>query len=165
MSLVAFVSTMVGSAMDLKGASRLAFYDRILHQSVVSKIVPETVNGLRDVNANGSTILPTESFVVCDQFFVLQDNAMQFKSRWRNRMSRLAGCDGFVSFDLLRRDVKAKGHSITPVGDDEPSYMTCTIWRDRAAFEGWRMGSAFGEAHGSGSSNEEKGGEQLQKRC
>ena len=97
MSLFVFVSTMVRSAMDLKEASRLAFYDRLLHQSVVPEIVPETVDGLRDVNANGSTILPTESFVVCDQFFVLQDNAMQFESRWRNRMSRLAGCDGFVS--------------------------------------------------------------------
>ena len=47
--------------------------------------------------------------------------------------------------------------------DNEPSNMTCTIWRDRAAFEGWRTGSAFGEAHGSGSGGEEKGGEQPQK--
>jgi heme-degrading monooxygenase HmoA len=88
---------------------------------------------------------------------------MQFKLRWRNRTSRLAGCDGFISFDLLRRDIKAKGHGIAPVGGDKPLYMTCTIWRDRAAFEGWRTGSAFGEAHGSSGGGKEKGGEQPQK--
>ena len=104
------------------------------------------------------TILPAECFVACNQFFVPQDNAMQFESRWRNRTTRLVGCNGFVSFDLLRRGVKAKGHDIAPVGDDEPSYMTCTIWRDRVAFEGWRTGSAFREAHGSGRGSKEKGG-------
>jgi heme-degrading monooxygenase HmoA len=162
-SLFAFVSTMVGSAMVLKGAPRPAFYDGLLHQSVVPETVPETVDGWRNVNADGSTILPAECFVACNQFFVPPDNAMQFESRWRDRTSRLAGCDGFVSFDLLRRDVKAKGHGIAPMGDEEPSYMTCTIWRDRAAFEGWRTGSAFKEAHGSGSAGEVKGGEQPQK--
>ena len=55
-----------------------------------------------------------ECFVACDQFFVPQDNAMQFESRWRNRTSRLVGCVRFVSFNLLRQDVKVKGHGIAP---------------------------------------------------
>ncbi|MBV5333102.1 antibiotic biosynthesis monooxygenase, partial [bacterium] len=137
-SLFAFVSTMVGSAMVLRGAPKPAFYD-------------------------GNAILPAECFVACNQFFVPPDSAVQFEERWRDRTSRLAGCDGFVSFDLLRRDVKARGHGIVPMGEEEPSYSTCTIWRDRAAFEGWRTGLAFKEAHGSKGGGEEKEEGQPQK--
>ena len=57
---------------------------------------------------------------------------------------------------MLRRDVKAKGHGIAPMGEEEPTYMSCTIWRDREAFEGWKSGAAFKEAHGSGKGDEEK---------
>lgn len=162
-SLFAFVSTMVGSAMVLRGAPKPAFYDGLLHQSAVPDSVPETVDGWRAVSADGNAILPAECFVACNQFFVPPDSAVQFEERWRDRTSRLAGCDGFVSFDLLRRDVKARGHGIVPMGEEEPSYSTCTIWRDRAAFEGWRTGLAFKEAHGSKGGGEEKEEGQPQK--
>jgi heme-degrading monooxygenase HmoA len=147
---------MVGSAMVLRGAPRPAFYDGLLHQSVVPNSVPETIDGWRSVTADGISILPAECFVACNQFYVPHENSIEFEKRWRDRTSKLASCDGFVSFDLLRRDVKAKGHGTTPMGEEEPTYMTCTIWRDRSAFEGWRSGSAFRESHG--------GGEQQQPR-
>ena len=164
-SLFAFVSTMVGSAMVLKGAPKPAFYDGLLHQSIVPDTVPETVDGWRNVNADGTSILPAECFVACNQFFVPSDNAFDFESRWKDRTSKLKECDGFISFDLLRRDVQAKGHGIVPMGEEEPSYMTCTIWKDRAAFDGWRTGTAFKEAHGAASngSGEDKEKQQPQK--
>jgi heme-degrading monooxygenase HmoA len=148
--------------MVLKGAPKPAFYDGLLHQSIVPETVPETVDGWRNVNADGTTILPAECFVACNQFFVPVDNALAFESRWKDRTTKLKECDGFISFDLLRRDVQAKGHGIVPMGDEEPSYMTCTIWKDRAAFDGWKTGTAFKEAHGQ-SSGEDKEKEQPQK--
>ncbi|KAL9190055.1 hypothetical protein ACHAXT_007266 [Thalassiosira profunda] len=147
-SLFAFVTTMVSSAMVLKGAPKPAFYDGLLQQSIVPESVPETVDGWRSVEADGATILPAECFVACNQFFVPGDNAAAFEQRWKNRTSKLKECDGFVSFGLLRRDVKAKGHGISPMGAEEPTYTSCTIWKDRAAFEGWKSGAAFKEAHG-----------------
>ncbi|KAL7439899.1 hypothetical protein ACHAXH_006952 [Discostella pseudostelligera] len=155
-SLFAFVTTMVSSAMVLKGAPKPAFYDGLLQQSIVPESIPETVDGWRKVEANGVDILPAECFVACNQFFVPPNNAFEFEQRWKNRTSQLKECDGFVSFSLLRRDVKAKGHGIAPMGEEEPTYMSCTIWRDRAAFNGWKSGMAFKEAHGSGGGDGEE---------
>ena len=152
-SLFAFVTTMVSSAMVLKGAPKPAFYDGLLQQSVLPESVPETVDGWRSVDADGVNILPAECFVACNQFFVPPENAHDFEQRWKNRTSKLKECDGFVSFSMLRRDVKAKGHGITPMGEEEPRYISCTIWKDRAAFEGWKSGNAFKEAHKSASSS------------
>ena len=65
--------------------------------------------------------------------------------------SLAAQLDGFVSFSLLRRDGLAKVHG-SKAGDasDEPTYMSCTVWQDREAFQGWRDGQAFKGAHGAG---------------
>lgn len=147
---------MVSSAMVLKGAPKPAFYDGLLHQSIVPDAVPETVDGWRSVEADGKKILPAECFVACNQFFVPPLNAVEFEQRWADRTSKLKECEGFVSFDLLRRDVKAKGHGIAPMGEEEPTYMSCTIWKDRAAFNAWKNGNAFKEAHGEKKEGEEK---------
>lgn len=156
-SLFAFVTTMVSSAMVLKGAPKPAFYDGLLQQSVVPDAVPETVDGWRNVDADGVNVLPAECFVACNQFFVPGENAAAFEQRWRDRTSKLKECDGFVSFTMLRRDVKAKGHGISPMGEEEPAYVSCTVWRDREAFRGWKDGAAFKQAHG------QEGGEKPQQ--
>ena len=158
-SLFAFVTTMVSSAMVLTGAPKPAFYDGLLHQSIIPTFIPETVDGWRQVNADGQTILPAECFVACNQFFVPSENGAAFEQRWAVRTSKLAECDGFVSFTMLRRDVKAKGHGIVPMGEEESNYMSCTIWKDREAFDGWRNGNVFKEAHGDAKKKEEGGGE------
>jgi len=155
-SLWAFVTTMVSSASVLKGAPKPAFYDGLLQQSIIPASVPDLVEGWRNVEADGKSILPAECFVACNQFFVPSENAQGFEQRWKNRTSKLKECDGFVSFSMLRRDIKAKGHGVTPMGEEEPSHTSCTIWKDRAAFEGWKSGAAFKDAHGSGSGGEEK---------
>ena len=73
---------MVASAMVLKCALKLAFYNGLLHQSIVPDSVPETVNGWRNVNADGQDILPAECFVACNQFYALPSNVIEFEQRW-----------------------------------------------------------------------------------
>ena len=146
---------MVNSALVLRGPPRPAFYDGILVQSTVPDSVPETVDGWRNVAADGILTLPTECFVACNQFFVTQENAAAFEERWANRDSKLHECDGFVAFSMLRRDGQAKGHGTVEMDSSEPTYVSTTIWKDRASFEAWKTGSAFKEAHGQGAKQSE----------
>lgn len=160
-SIGAFVKTMVSSALVLRGAPRPAFYDGLLQQSTIPEAVEDTVDGWRtNVLADGVTTLPTECFVACNQFFVAPENAAAFEQRWATRESKLRECDGFVSFSMLRRDASAKGHGVVPLASGEPSYVSTTIWRDRQAFDAWRTGSAFRQAHGSDKKDDEDKGEE-----
>ena len=147
-SIGAFLSTMVSSAMVLKGAPRPAFFDGLMLQSTPPESVPETIDGWRNVEADGVTVLPAECFVACNQFYVPAENAASFEQRWAARESKLSSCDGFVAFSMLRRDGQAKGHGTSPMTPDEPTYQSTTIWRDRAAFDAWREGNNFKAAHG-----------------
>ena len=70
----------------------------------------------------------------------------------------------YVSFSMLRRDVKVKkGHGIQPMGEEEPTYVSTTIWKDRESFENWRNGNAFKEAHNGSEKKEGQEEEQQQK--
>jgi len=148
-SIGAFMKTMVGSALVLKGAPRPAFYDGLLVQSskIEEEDLPETVDGWRNVEADGKVSLPEECFIAENQFFVSNDNAVAFERRWADRESKLKECNGFVAFSMMRRDANGKGHGVIPMTDDEPSYLSTTIWKDRASFDGWRKGNAFKKAH------------------
>uniref|UniRef100_A0A7S2U695 ABM domain-containing protein n=1 Tax=Attheya septentrionalis TaxID=420275 RepID=A0A7S2U695_9STRA len=149
-SIGAFMSTMINSALVLKGPPRPAFYDGLLMQSVPPTSIPETENGWRtNLVADGVTNLPAECFVACNQFFVPTENGPAFEKRWADRESKLAECEGFVAFGMMRRDGTAKGHGTSPMGMDEPTYMSTTIWSDRAAFESWKNGNAFRQSHGT----------------
>lgn len=159
-SIRAFVSTMVSSLRVLRGAPRPAFYDGLLQQSTSPEAAPELVDGWRSVEADGETVLPAECFVACNQFFVPPENAAAFEKRWADRESKLSECDGFVSFSMLRRDGQAKGHGTVAMKDTEPSYLSTTIWRDQKAFDDWRKGQAFRQAHGQ---EDKKDGEKPQK--
>ena len=155
-SLFAFVTTMVKSALVLQGAPKPAFYDGLLHQSTIPDQLPETVDGWRSVTADGENLLPAEAFVAMNQFFVPPSNAVAFEQRWANRESKLKECDGFVSFTMMRRDVKAKGHGITAMGEEEPTYVSTTVWKDRESFENWKNGQAFKAAHGQKDGDDSK---------
>jgi len=150
-SIGAFLSTMVNSALVLRGAPRPAFYDGLLVQSTKPDTVAETVDGWRNVDADGVNTLPTECFVACNQFFVSPENAAEFEQRWANRESKLKECEGFVAFSMMRRDASAKGHGVVPLSSGEPSYQSTTIWKDVDSFLKWKNGTAFKQAHGSGS--------------
>ena len=160
-SLVAFITTLVSSARTLQGAPRPAFYDGLLQQSMLPESIPTTVDGWRNVEADGTAVLPTECFIACNQFFVPPENAAAFEQRWKNRESKLAECDGFVSFSMLRRDGQAKGHGIKPVEDSEPTYLSTTIWKDREAFKAWTKSMAFQKAHSS--AGDKKDGEKKEE--
>ncbi len=155
-SIGAFLSTMMNSALVLRGPPRPAFYDGLLVQSIVPDSVPETVDGWRNVEADGITTLPTECFIACNQFYVPLENAAAFEQRWASRESKLKECDGFVSFAMLRRDGQAKGHGTVEMDSSEPTYMSTTIWKDHASFIAWKNGSAFQQAHNQGPKEDNK---------
>ena len=161
-SIGAFMSTMISSALILKGPPRPAFYDGLLVQSTEPASVPETIDGWRNVDADGIHNLPEECFIACNQFYVPSENGVAFEQRWANRESKLKECDGFVAFTMMRRDTGGKGHGVVPFDEhSEPSYLSTTIWKDRAAFDAWRAGSAFKKAHGgSGGHGAEKKSEE-----
>jgi heme-degrading monooxygenase HmoA len=164
-SIGAFVSTMVNSALVIRGAPRPAFYDGLMLQSTKPDNVSEIVDGWRAVEADGINTLPTECFVACNQFFVSPENAAAFEKRWASRESKLKECDGFVAFSMLRRDASAKGHGVVPLSAGEPSYTSTTIWRDRKAFDNWRNGQAFKQAHGdAGKPSNDKASEEKQQQ-
>jgi len=149
-SVGAFLSTMVKSALILRGAPKPAFYDGLLVQSETPEFMPETVDGWRNVEfpEDGGT-LPVECFVACNQFFVPKDSAVAFEQRWKNRQSKLRDCEGFVSFAMMRRDAKTKTHGSVEMDEStEPTYVSMTIWKDRASFDKWRSGSNFSKSHG-----------------
>mmetsp|Transcript_31606 Transcript_31606/g.103013 ORF Transcript_31606/g.103013 Transcript_31606/m.103013 type:complete len:308 (+) Transcript_31606:17-940(+) len=91
--------------------------------------------------------LPAERYIACNRFKVQDNKGPKFEQRWANRKSRLAELDGFRFFTLLRRV------------DDDPALrgeldadmMSLTVWSDKKAFDAWRTGEAFKEAHGGGS--------------
>jgi Uncharacterized enzyme involved in biosynthesis of extracellular polysaccharides len=153
-SIGAFMSTMISSAFILAGPPRPAFYDGLLVQSLPPENVPETVDGWRNVQADGTVTLPEECFVACNQFFVPSENSAAFEKRWAERESKLKECEGFVAFSMLRRDNNGKGHGVVPMDEaTEPTYMSATIWKDRASFDKWRKGNAFQKAHGDANGN------------
>lgn len=155
-SIGAFVSTMVNSALILRGPPRPAFYDGLLVQSTQPNNVPELSEGWRNVVADGVHTLPTECFVACNQFFVPTENGAAFEQRWAQRDSKLKECDGFVAFSMLRRDGTQKGHGAGRFESNEPTYQSTTIWRDRKAFENWRIGGGAKSTSGSNSNEESK---------
>lgn len=157
-SIGAFVSTLVNSALVLKGAPRPAFYDGLMVQSTEPESIPETVDGWRNVDYPEGKVLPDECFVACNQFFIPSDNSVAFEQRWANRKSALKECEGFVGFTMLRRDIKSnKGHGTVPMDmTTEPTYVSTTIWKDRASFQSWRDGNAFTKAHAASPSDKKE---------
>ena len=164
-SIGAFVSTMVNSALVLKGPPRPAFYDGLLVQSEEPEFMPETVDGWRKIDFPNEGTLPAECFVACNQFFVPRDNAVAFEQRWKNRESKLRDCEGFVAFSMMRRDGQAKGHGTVAMDESvEPTYLSTTIWKDRASFQKWRDGSNFSKSHGKKDEGEVKGPVEASKK-
>jgi heme-degrading monooxygenase HmoA len=136
-SIGAFLSTMINSAFVLRGPPRPAFYDGILLVSIPPATIPETVDGWRDVQADGITTLPAECFVTLQKYWLEPDTVLAFEQFWANRESNLKSAPGFVGFSMLRRDGQAKGHGIVEMTDAEPNYTAALIFQDRDAAEKW----------------------------
>lgn len=138
-SVGAFLSTMINSAMVLRGPPRPAFYDGLFVESVQPKNLPETVDGWRSVQADGVNTLPAECFVCMEKFFVPPSKAADFEKsqRWKDQQAALSQTAGFVTSSLMRRDVQAKGHGVGEVESSEPTYVATYVFEDRTSFEKW----------------------------
>ena len=151
-TMFGFLDMLVNSLQTLKGAPKPAFYDCLIPVSmpVAEEDVPKAPGGWREVEADGKSLIDGDVFVAMNRFSVAPENAVKFEQRWASRESKLHECDGFRFFTLMRRDA--------PPGaaDDGFSYVSTTVWADRASFLKWREGSAFQRAHGSAS---KEGGE------
>jgi heme-degrading monooxygenase HmoA len=114
-SITAFLSTMVNSALVLRGAPRPAFYDGLLLQKADQPtFVPETVDGWRNVEADGINTLPAECFVEMVKYYIPSGNdAIAFEEAWKTNNGQSKpkkDIEGFVASSLLRRDGQAKGY-------------------------------------------------------
>jgi heme-degrading monooxygenase HmoA len=111
-SIGAFLSTMVNSALVLRGAPRPAFYDGILMDSVIPKTEQqqELVDGWRNVNADGIHMLDTECYVELIKFYIASEHAADFEKTMQKQKQSLKDAEGFVTRVLMRRDGQAKGY-------------------------------------------------------
>jgi len=84
-------------------------------------------------------------YLTINRFRVKPGQEDAFEAMWVSRDSHLKSVEGFVSFHLMKGEEK-DGHRL---------YLSHTLWRDRAAFEGWTKSEAFRQAHkGAKSSGE-----------
>jgi len=90
-------------------------------------------------------LMPRDRYIASNRFVVRDGAEAKFEARWANRKSRLATLDGFRYFTLMRR-VPVEG--VAEEYEDDFSYVSFTIWEDKKAFNSWRKGDAFKEAHG-----------------
>ena len=139
MSIGAFMSIMIFSAMILNCVPHPVFYDALLMQSTPTdeEDLPETLDGWRNVKADGKIYLQKECFIAQNQLFVSNDIAVEFEQRWAKRESKLKDCEGFVAFSMMRRDTTGKGHGVVPM-DVERNRRICRQrlkWRKRTEFK------------------------------
>ena len=76
-------------------------------------------------------------YLTINRFKVHAGQEAAFEELWLSRESRLNELDGFVSFHLL------KGATT----DTHTIYLSHTMWRDEAAFQGWARSQAFRSSH------------------
>lgn len=72
--------------------------------------------------------------VVMNVVSAAEGRAADFEEAFRTRESHLAGVEGFLGFELLRRE-----------GENE--YLVTSRWDSREAFQGWLRSDAFRKAH------------------
>lgn len=128
------------SAACAAGALRTPF--RAAHSVARVRMVATEVE---TVTAVGT--LKRDRYVATNQFTVRPGSEAKFEARWANRKSRLAELEGFKYFNLMRR-VTLDGGAAPQDAEDPFGYVSLTIWETKQAFNTWRTGDAFKEAHG-----------------
>lgn len=76
-------------------------------------------------------------YIAMNNFRVALEQAEQFEARWRHRQSFVHNSPGFVSFRLLRGEVR----------DAAVYYVSHATWTSKAAFEDWTKSDSFVQAH------------------
>lgn len=139
--IFAFVGMIINGFMTSKGPPKPAFWRGLLVEKTQEE-KPRLMSGPGGrPEADGQRLLEPEVFVSMNRFSVAEGREKEFEERWAKRESQLRGLPGFRFFQILRRDQ-------TP--DDDVNYISLAVWDDRAAFDAWRTGDAFKQAHGSG---------------
>lgn len=82
-------------------------------------------------------------FIAMNRFRIARGEEERFEALWRERDSRLKAVEGFQAFKLLRG----------PSAEDHTLFVSHSIWRDRAAFEGWTRSEHFRHSHASAGDN------------
>lgn len=90
--------------------------------------------------------IQAERYVATNRFRVKQGREAAFEKRWADRKSRLGLLDGFRFFCMMRRTDRFDGAAY----EDDINYISCTVWEEFSAFDAWKKGDAFKEAHGGG---------------
>lgn len=67
---------------------------------------------------------------------VHEDKRSAFEQQFRERQSHVAKADGFVSFELLRRE-----------GEGAGEYLVSSNWESEEAFKGWVNSDLFKLSH------------------
>jgi len=122
-------SMLLATAQNTKGKPKAAMWEGLLPVSMPPARAATNPSGWRQVQADGVSMLDGECFVAMNRFTVEPGCEPAFEERFASRESTLEERDGFKGFLLLRRD-----------GTDPDGYThsTWSVWRDRAAFNGWR---------------------------
>jgi heme-degrading monooxygenase HmoA len=76
-------------------------------------------------------------YIAMNNFRVALDQAEQFEERWRHRQRLVYNAPGFVSFRLLRGEVR----------DGAVHYVSHATWTSKTAFEDWTRSESFVLAH------------------
>ncbi|CAJ1406499.1 unnamed protein product [Effrenium voratum] len=86
------------------------------------------------ISQASETPLPTDCFVAMNRFTVKPGNEKEFEQRWANRESKLLEAEGFLFFQLLRREQSP---------DDDVNYISMSAWKDQDAFDQWWDSKSF----------------------
>lgn len=141
-SIGAFMSAMVSSARVLRGAPRPAFYDGLLLQKTKPSSLFDTLDGWRNVPADGVNTLNPECFVSMQKFYIPpDDSAVEFEEFWKKQQPDMTQTPGFVARSVMRRDGQAKGHGVVQMQASEPSYVIVTIFQDLPSYQAWAAAS------------------------
>jgi len=103
-----------------------------------------------DENRPDDTAVPTSRFIVQNRFRVKSGREAAFEKRWADRKSRLGNLPGFRFFCMMRLVTDGDAATTAKSNDDEPNYVSSTVWDTYANFDAWKKGDAFKEAHGGG---------------
>lgn len=76
-------------------------------------------------------------YLTINRFKVRPGQEAAFEEIWTSRESKLPELDGFVEFHLFRG-----AHT-----DEATIYLSHTLWRDKAAFDGWAKSQNFRGSH------------------
>jgi len=133
-NILGFVSMVISNFMTAKGPPKPAFWNSVL----IEKAARSTPLTSSRSPSNDEELIESDVFVSMNRFSVAEGHEQEFEERWATRDSTLPNLPGFRTFQLLRRD---------QVPDDDVNYISMAVWDSRDAFDHWRNGEGFQQAH------------------